>query len=39
MQMSFGIDWLTLIVVIRFVLEFFLKHVLGSWLRNGLQRL
>lgn len=39
MQMSFGIAWFPLIVVICFVLEFFLKHVLGSWLRNRLQRL
>jgi hypothetical protein len=39
MQMLFGIAWLSLIVVIRFVVELFRQHVLGSWLRNGLQRL
>jgi hypothetical protein len=39
MQMFCRIAWLPLIVVIRFVLEFFRKHVLGSWLRNRLQRM
>jgi hypothetical protein len=39
MQMLFGTAWLSLIVFIRFVVELFRQHMLGSWLRHHLQRL
>ena len=39
MQMLFGSLWLSLIVVIRFIVELFRQHVLGSWLSHRLQRL
>jgi hypothetical protein len=37
MQLSFGTVWLSLIVVIRFVVELFRKHMFDPWLRNRLQ--
>ena len=37
MQMLFGMVWISLIVVIRFVVELFRQHMLGSWLRHHLQ--
>jgi hypothetical protein len=37
MQMLLGIAWLSPIVVIRFVIDFFFQHVLDSWLRYHLQ--
>jgi hypothetical protein len=37
--MLFGIEWFTLIVVIRLVIQLFLDHMLRPWLRNCLQSL
>jgi hypothetical protein len=39
MQMFLGTVWLALIVVIRFVVDFFRQHMLNSWLRHHLQGL
>jgi hypothetical protein len=39
MQVLFGMVWISLIVVIGFVVELFRQHMLGSWLRHHLQRL
>lgn len=39
MQMPFGMVWLSLIVVIRFIVDFLGEHVLGSWLRHHLKSL
>jgi hypothetical protein len=39
MQMLFGMLWISLIVVIRFVVELFRQYIFGSWLRHRLQRL
>jgi hypothetical protein len=39
MQMFFGTVWLSLIVVIRFVVELLRQRAVDSWLRNRLQRL
>jgi hypothetical protein len=39
MQMLFGMVWIPIIVFIRFVVELFSQHMLGSWLRHHLQRL
>jgi hypothetical protein len=39
MQMLSRMVWISLIVVIRFVVELFRQHMPGSWLRHYLQRL
>jgi hypothetical protein len=39
MQMLPRMVWISLIVVIRFVVELFRQHMPGSWLRHHLQRL
>jgi hypothetical protein len=39
MQMLFGMVWISLIVVIGFVVELFRQHMPGSWLSHHLQRL
>jgi hypothetical protein len=39
MQMLSRVVWISLIVIIGFVVELFRQHMLGSWLRHHLQRL